>query len=453
MLKVLSERQNRQCDNSTRRDFLKVGALGMGGLMLPDLLRARAAASANGRATRNTSVVWLWLSGGPTHVETFDPKMSAPVEFRSTTGAVKTNVPGIEIGGTLENMAKVADKMAFVRSFAHTTSSHQAGTIFVNTGYLQPPNNANRQMKPGHGAILARYRGANHPATGLPTYVRLGAIGGDGPAWLGSSYAPFEAFGGNARANMETIVTDDRIGDRRSMRQTFDSIEREVDNTGLLQGLDSFEQQAFSLIQGAARQAFDITKENQQTLRLYGINGSGSDRAANTGNNRGGGDDLARKMLLARRLCDAGVGFVTINYGGWDMHGNIANSMKQRSPSLDKAVSAFLQDVHSRGSQDNILLVITGDFGRTPRVNRNAGRDHWGPLSTLALAGGGLKMGQTVGESSSRVEVPKTTPITPLDLMATLFHVLGIPQDLHINDQTGRPIPMNNGGRVIRELV
>ncbi len=453
MFNVLSQRTSTQCDSSTRRDFLKVGALGAGGLMLPDLLRARAAAAAAGRPTRNTSVVWLWLSGGPTHVETFDPKMSAPAEFRSTTGALQTNVTGMDIGGTFENMARVADKMAFVRSFAHTTSSHQAGTHFVNTGYLPPAANAIRQFKPGHGAILSRFRGANNATTGLPTYVRLGNIGGDGPSWLGSSYAPFEAFGGDARNNMEMTVPAERIGDRRAMMRSFDAVQRTVDNTGLLQGLDSFEQQAFSLIQGAARESFDISRENAQTLRLYGINGNGGGNADNrAGGNRNDGD-LARKMLLARRLCDAGVGFVTVNYGGWDMHGNIENAMKQRTPSLDKAVHAFLTDVAQRGSQDNILLVITGDFGRTPRINKNSGRDHWGNLSTLALAGGGLKMGQVVGESSSRVEVPKSTPTTPLDLMATLFHVLGMPQDLHFNDPTGRPVPMNNGGRVIRELV
>jgi uncharacterized protein (DUF1501 family) len=166
-----------------------------------------------------------------------------------------------------------------------------------------------------------------------------------------------------------------------------------------------------------------------------------------------GNDQLAKQLLLARRLCESGVGFVTLNFGGWDMHGQIANGMRNLGPRVDHAVSTFIQDVHNRGLQNDILLVITGEFGRTPRINNGAGRDHWAPLSTLALAGGGLRMGQAVGESSAKAEVPRTTPITPQDLMATVFHVLGIPQNLHYNDPTGRPTPMVNGGRPIAELV
>jgi hypothetical protein len=179
MLNVWSNRLRKACDGTTRRDFLKVGALGMGGLALSDMLRARAAASAAGHPTRNTSVVWLWLGGGPTHVETFDPKMTAPVEFRSTVGAVQTNVPGIELGGVFPRMARVADKMAFVRSFAHNNSGHGGGTHWVMTGYNFPPaDNGQGQNKPGMGAILSRHRGANNPGTGLPTYVRIGGIQG-----------------------------------------------------------------------------------------------------------------------------------------------------------------------------------------------------------------------------------------------------------------------------------
>src|SRR5437867_793279 len=193
MLHLWGSRKGTNCDGSTRRDFLKAGVLGMGGLALSDLLRARAAASAAGRQTRNTSVVWLWLGGGPTHVETFDPKMTAPAEFRSTVGAVQTNVPGIELGGVFPKMGRVADKMAFVRSFAHRNSGHGGGTHWVMTGYDFPPaDNGQAAIKPGMGSILSRHRGATNPQNGLPTYVRLGGILGDGPAWLGSSYAPFD---------------------------------------------------------------------------------------------------------------------------------------------------------------------------------------------------------------------------------------------------------------------
>ena len=435
MLNVFSSRLQTNCDGSTRRDFLKVGALGLGGLMLPDLLRARALANANGQPTRNTSVVWLWLGGGPTHVETFDPKMTAPVEFRSTVGAVQSNVPGIELGGVLPRMAQVADKMAFVRSFAHRNSGHGGGTHWVMTGYDYPPaDNGMGQVKPGLGSILSRHRGANNPTTGLPTYVRMNGILGDGPSWLGSAYAPFDTAG-NARNNMDLRIGMDRLGERRNLLRTFDSVDREVDRTGLMSGLDSFERQAFELLQSQARETFDLTRENQRTRDMYG------------------NSNLSRQMLLARRLCEAGVGFVTLNYGGWDMHGNIAQSMRNTAPALDRAVSAFVQDVHQRGLERDILLVVTGEFGRTPRINGGAGRDHWAPLSTLALSGGGLRMGQVVGESSARAEVPRTTPITPQDLMATVFHVLGLPQGLHYNDPTGRPVPMVNSGRPIAELV
>ncbi|MBI2804891.1 MAG: DUF1501 domain-containing protein [Planctomycetes bacterium] len=435
MLNLWSNRKAVDCDGSTRRDFLKAGVLGASGLALADLLRARAQATANGQPTRNTSVVWLWLGGGPTHVETFDPKMTAPMEFRSTVGAIQTNVTGLEIGGVFPKMARVADKMAFVRSFAHTNSGHGGGTHWVMTGYNYPPaDNGQGQVKPGFGSILARHRGANNPHSGLPTYVRMNGILGDGPSWLGSAYAPFDTAG-NARNNMNLQVPLERLGDRRTLLRSFDSLSREVDRSGLMQGLDAFETQAFELLQSRARETFDVTREDPRTLDMYG---------------RG---NLARQLLMARRLCESGVGFVTLNYGGWDMHGQIANSMRSRAPELDRAVSAFVQDINQRGLDDDILLVITGEFGRTPRVNGSAGRDHWAPLSTLALAGGGLRMGQAVGESNARAEVPRTTPIRPLDLMATVFHVLGIPQGLHYNDPSGRPIPMNDGGRPIRELV
>jgi hypothetical protein len=427
-------RQRTNCEGTSRRDFLKIGGLGVTGFLLSDLLRARAAAAAAGKTTRNTSVVWLWLGGGPTQVETFDPKMSAPAEYRSTVGAVKTNLTGVEIGGVFPKIAQVADKMALVRSFAHTNSGHGGGTHWVMTGYDFPPaDNGQPQNKPGMGSILARHRGSNNSRTGLPTYVRLGGILGDGPAWLGAPYAPFDTAG-SARNNMNLSVTLDRLADRRTLLKTFDSLDRRIDQTGLMRGLDSFDRQAFDLILSRARQVFDVEREEPRTRDRYG-------------------PGLGQQMLLARRLCEAGVGFVTLHYGGWDMHGQIVQGMKNLSPQLDNAVAAFVQDINSRGLDRDVLLVISGEFGRTPRINGGAGRDHWAPLSTLALAGGGLKMGQVVGESNSKVEVPKSRPISPQDLMATVFHVLGIPQDLHYKDGSGRPVPMVDGGKPIAELV
>jgi Protein of unknown function (DUF1501) len=434
MFQLLASRTGTTCDGSTRRDFLKVGALGLGGLLLPDLLRARAAAAAAGRPTRNTAVVWLWLGGGPSHIETFDPKMSAPAEYRSVVGAVKTNLPGVEFGGVFPQLARRADQLAVVRSFAHGNSGHGGGTHWVMTGVDFPPaDNGLAPIRPGLGAVLARHRGPNNSQTGLPTYVRLAGIYGDGPAWLGSAYAPFDT-GGNAQSNMNLKVTLDGLSERRSLLKTFDTLNRGLDRSGLLQGLDSFETQAFDLILSRARETFDINREDPRVRDRYG-------------------PGLGAQLLLARRLCEAGVGFVTLHHGGWDMHGAIGAAMKNLGPQVDRAVAAFLEDTRSRGLDRDVLLVITGEFGRTPRINGAAGRDHWAPLSTLALAGGGLKMGQVVGESTAKAEVPKSTPVTPQDLVATVFHVLGIPQDLHYKDPSGRPVPLVDGGKPVAELV
>ncbi len=435
MLTIWSKTNTRQCDGTSRRDFLRIGGIGTAALGLPSLLRARAqSATLNAAAAKDTSVVWLWLGGGPTHIETFDPKMEAPAEFRSTVGAVDTVVPGIQIGGLYPKMAKVADQMVFVRSFAHGNSGHSGGTHWVMTGYNFPPaDQGQSQVNPSHGSILSRVRGANHPTTGMPTYVRTGGIYGDGPSWLGTGNAPFDS-GGEARRNMQTRVTLDRLSDRRGLLKDLDRIDRQVDRSGLMDGLDDFEGQAFSLILGKAKEAFDLGKEDPKTREQYG-------------------KGLGEQMLLARRLCEAGCGMVNIHYGGWDMHGNIVGAMKSRCPQMDQAVSAFIQDVVQRGQRDNIMLVITGEFGRTPRVNGGAGRDHWAALSTLALACGGLKTGLAVGESSAKAEVPKTTPVTPQDLLATLFHHLGIPLDTHFINPAGRPTMMIAGGNPIAEIV
>ena len=434
MFQLWGSRRRIDCDGASRRDFLRIGTLGLSSFLLSDLLRQRAAAKGAGKSTSNKSVIWLWLGGGPTHVETFDPKMSAPAEFRSLVGAVKTNLVGVELGGVFPRMAQIADKMAFVRSFAHRNSGHGGGTHWVMTGYDFPPaDNGQAPIKPGLGAILSRHRGPNNSQTGLPTYVRINGILGDGPAWLGPAYAPFDVSG-RARNNMNLQVALERLQERRALLKSFDTIDRRIDRSGLLSGLDSFETQAFDLILSRAREVFDTNREDPRTRDRYG-------------------PGLGQQMLLARRLCEAGVGFITIHFGGWDMHGQIKQGMENLGPLVDRAVSALVEDLAARGLDQEVLLVITGEFGRTPRINGGAGRDHWAPLSTLALAGGGLKMGQVVGESSSKAEVPKTRPISPQDLMATVFHVLGLPQDLHYQDPTGRPMPMIDGGKPIAELV
>ncbi len=426
-------RTRRDCEGTSRRDFMRVGALGFGGLTLADAMWARANSESPNRQN-DKSVIWLWLSGGPTHVETFDPKMSAPSEYQSVTGEVKTNVTGITLGGNFERMAQVADKMAFVRSFAHTNSGHSGGTHYVMTGYdNRLADNGAAADRPSMGSILSRVRGTNHPVTGLPTFVRMSGVYADGPAFLGTAYGPFDPSG-EARRNMALQIDQQRLGSRRELLAGIDNIRRDVDRSGVMEGLDSFEQQAFNLILSRSQQAFDLKYEDPRVVDRYG-------------------SGLGQQLLQARRLTEAGCGFVSINFGGWDMHGNIKQAMDQLGPQVDRAVAALVEDLDQRGQLENTLLVISGEFGRTPKINGSAGRDHWAPLSTLALAGGGLRMGQVVGESADKVDVPKTTPIRPQDLMATVFHVLGIDRRIQFTNQAGRPTYMIEDGKLIDELV
>ena len=425
---------HRNCEGSSRRDFLRVGGLGLGSLSLANLLQGKAKAAEQGIQTSDKSVIWLWLGGGPTQVETFDPKMTAPSEYRSVTGEVKTVLPGVTLGGNFERIAGLADKMAFVRSFAHTNSGHSGGTHYVMTGYdNRLADNGAVADRPFLGSIMSRIRGTNHPLTGIPTYVRLGGIYADGPAFLGTAFGPFDPAG-EARRNMSLSIEQSRLSNRRAMLDGIDNVKRDIDRKGLMEGLDSFEEQAFNLILSRSQQAFDLKYEDPRVVDRYG-------------------KGLGEQMLQARRLCEAGCGFVTLQHGGWDMHSNIKQEMDRRGPEIDRAVSALVEDLDQRGMLENVLLVISGEFGRTPKINGSSGRDHWAPLSTLAFAGGGLKMGQVVGESAEKVDVPKTTPITPQDLMATVFHVLDFDKRIQFMNQSGRPTYMIENGRPIEELI
>jgi hypothetical protein len=267
----------------------------------------------------------------------------------------------------------------------------------------------------------------------MPAYVRQGRIESDGAAFLGNAYAPFDPTGG-ARDNLTLRISRERFEDRCQLLEDLDTLNRRVDQGGQIQGMDKFEQQAMTTVLGSVSKAFDVKNEDPRTIEKYG--------------NR-----LGLQMLMARRLCEAGAGFVTVSYGGWDMHGEIKKGMESRGPELDHAVATFVEDIYARGLDKKILLVITGEFGRTPKINQSGGRDHWAPLSTLALAGGGLRMGQVVGESAAKGDVPKSAPISPQDLMATVFHVLGIDPEVQFTDTFGRPKYMIEGGKTIPELV
>lgn len=446
MIRIQTSGLFRDCDGVSRRNFLQVGTLGLGGWTLADSFAAKA--QAGDSIHNDAAVIWIWLGGGPTHIETFDPKLTAPSEYRSLTGEVSTAIPGVTFGGTFPKLAEQADKLTIVRSFAHTNSGHGGGTHYVMTGYdNRNSDNGGLPNRPSLGSILSRVRGANHPQTGMPTYIRLNNIGADGPAFLGTAYAPFDPSG-PARRNLTLDINMDRVDDRRSLLGRLDRFQRQSDQQGLMAGLDAFEQQAFQVLLGNAPEAFELKNEDPKLLERYGIGTPQRGGGRNRGNN-----DIGQQLLMARRLIEAGCGFVTLNYGGWDMHGQLKRGIEQRSPNLDQAIATLLDDLWARGMNETTLVVISGEFGRTPRVNQNAGRDHWAPLSTLALAGGKLPAGVVIGESMPKADVPKTQPIHPQDLMATIFEHLGIEPKTQFNNPAGRPVYLLEHGRPIPQFA
>jgi hypothetical protein len=435
-----------KCDGSTRRELLQAGALTLGGLTLPGLLKVRAAAAQAGKPIRDTSVVLLFLDGGASQHETFDPKMDAPKEYRSINGVVKTRLPGVEFGSQLPKLAEWADRMAILRSLTHADGDHGGATHWMKTGHPWPPEHLGKaaiipQQSPSWGSVLARYRGPIHPDTGVPNYVRVlsnhGGYPGDDPVWLGQAYGPLRTGRGRGNQlleNMALKIPPEQLEDRRGLLQAFDRMERTLDRTGVMSGMDGYQQQAVSVMLGRARQAFDLSLEPTRLKDRYG-------------------PGLGQELLLARRLVEAGVGFVTLNYGYWDHHGGIIPGLKELCPPLDHAASAFIEDLYLRGLDRNVLLLITGEFGRTPRINGGPGRDHWAPVNSAVLVGGGLRMGQVIGASDDRGAYPKARPLTPQDLMATLFHVLGIDLDLQYVHPSGRPRNMVEDGKAIEELL
>jgi len=438
---------------------------------------------------RDKAVVLLYLSGGASHIETFDPKMTAPAQIRSSTGELKTNVAGVTFGGTFPELAARADRLAVVRSFTHPVGSHQQAHVHVLTGGTDPAG----QAQQGHsmGSLYARLRGVNHPATGLPTYAllteneydgqyskELGRVKlGSSPLTLGASYAPFEhrtgladrlmEAGGKAKrrsrgrsskqenplaASMKLNLDARRLNDRRNLLRQLDRLKRATDHNGGMAALDKFNQQAVNLILGGAADAFDFAKEDSKLIERYDTS------SMKIGKKVFRPSTLGHQMLVARRLCEAGCGFVTVHSAGWDMHADnnnpgIVSGMNMLGPTLDRAVSTFLDDLKDRGLEDKILLVITGDFGRTPKINGRGGRDHWARLGTLAFAGGGLRMGQVIGQSARGADVPATDPISTPHLMATIMHTLLDPGQLRLDSSVPRQAAaVVQDGKPIRQL-
>jgi len=438
-----SKTLDRDCSGLARRDFLRIGALTLGGLALPQLLAARASgATAGASYLRDKSVVLLFLSGGASHIETFDPKLDVRSAQGSLTGDVATAIPGVRFGGTFPGLAARAKQFAVVRSFTHPIADHVAAIRHVLSGGTVTAKDKETDGF-SMGAAVARLRGSNHPVNGFPTYGLITADEVDGQysnergrvqvgsksGSLGLTYAPFEPSGKSEIVkNLSLNINQDRLDDRRSLLHSLDALKREVDANGSVTGLDKFEQQAFDLILGGAGKALDLKDEDPRWLKRYDT----SD--IKIGHKKFRESTLGHQMLLARRMCEAGAGFVTVHSAGWDMHAdgnnpNIVKGMNMLGRSLDHAVSAFLDDLEARGLSDKILLVITGDFGRTPKVNARGGRDHWANLGTLAFAGGGLRLGQVIGQSDRTAGNPATQPVTLPNLFSTILHtVFDVPQ-------------------------
>ncbi|MEK6239786.1 MAG: DUF1501 domain-containing protein [Planctomycetales bacterium] len=446
MLTIKTPAVSQQHDGVRRRDFMRIGALGAAGLTLADSLKMNAAAGVS--SGKGKSVILSWLDGGPTHIETYDPKPDAAAEYRGPFGAISTAAPGIQLSELLTGHAKIMDKVSVLRSVHHDNGDHFAAAHWMLTGYHGSDASNRAPQYPGVGAVAARVKGPNRPA--VPAYVAIPQSmtvgirpGYNSATYLGVAHNPFDS-GGNPSTEgykvknltLPSGVTSDRVSDRRGLLAGLDRMRREVDQSGLMEGTDSFNQRAFEMITGEdARKAFDVAREDPRTRDRYGR------------------DTYGQSSLLARRLVEAGVTFVTIHNGGWDHHSNIEAGMKSRLPSMDQSISALIDDLAIRGMLDDVVVCVMGEFGRTPKVNAGGGRDHWGNVMSVLLGGGGLQGGQAVGASNAKGEFPADQPLMPADVLATIYHAIGVDEKLSFVNHAGRPIPINNSGQVIRQLI
>jgi hypothetical protein len=431
----------RCCDGVSRRNFLRTGALTFGGLSLSGLLRQQALAVEAGEPIKDMNVILFWQGGGPSQLDMWDLKPDAPSEFRGTFNPISTSLDGLQISEHMPRIAKIADKMALIRSATHGDSGHESATHTLLTGY-KPTNDIPANEAPSYGSIVAKEMGAR--VDGFPAYVAVPtAPKSSAAAYLGVAYNPFETQGDPNSSNFSVQdlkapngLTLERLENRRALLKHFDTMRRDIDSSGLISGMDTFAQQAYNIVTSPQVQAaFDITKEDDKTRDLYGRTSWG------------------QNTLLARRLIEAGVRFVTVNVGGWDTHANNFENLKKKLPEYDAAFAGLIEDLNQRGQLDRTLVLSWGEFGRTPRINKDAGRDHWPNVFSVAMAGGGLKKGYVLGESDARAEYPKDKPVSPQDILATMYHQLGIDQTKNYTNDADRPVPILNYGEPIKEII
>ncbi len=437
-------RSFRNCDRISRRSMLRIGSLALGGVTLVDLLRRRARTSPPTPSTTDTAVIQLFLGGGPSQLDTFDLKPDAPADIRGEFHEISTSVPGIRISEHLPQLAAAMDKFSVVRSVTHDNSSHLPSSHLVQTGYVAPNAISGRNMNPSTGSVVARVRGP--VSNGLPTYVavpRPQAFAGAG--YLGAAYNPFTTEAEPNEKDFEVRdlkfpagVTPGRIERRSSLLRELDNLRRGIDASGQLAGMDALHQQAMDMItSSSAIRAFDIQKEPDRVRERYGRTSMG------------------QNLLLARRLVEAGVSYVScLSGGGWDTHvNNFGEQKNMLLPRLDQALSALILDLHERGLQKRVLVNVMGEFGRTPKINKDAGRDHWPGAFCVLMAGGGLEMGRMIGTTDHHAAYPTSKPYSPGDVLATIYHVLGINRQEEFHDHAGRPIKILGQGEPIAELT
>ena len=430
MLSFLGKRQT-FCDGIQRRSFLKIGAFGAG-LTLADMLRAQAApsaATATGR--RPKAAIMVYLPGGPSHMDMYDLKPDAPAEFRGEFKPISTNVADIRISEHFPMQAKMMDKLSIVRSLV---ANDEHSDSYVMTGYTEQVNRTAVQgQHPSFGAVVSKVRAGQ---SDIPPFVSLrGNSIGCEPGYLGVAHRPFTSEGpGVENLRLRNGFTVSKMDDRRDLLSSLDTVRRDIDRGTTMGGMDAFTGRAFDMIStGAVHKALDLRNEDPRVL----------DRYKNV--------DM---FLKARRLVEAGVGCVTLAYGGWDTHSGNFKTLKKQLPELDRGIANLIQDLHDRGMEDDVVTVVWGEFGRTPKINMSdAGRDHWSPAMSALVAGGGLKMGQVVGSTNARGEHPKDRPYKVPQLLATLYRTLGIDPAMTFNNGTGRPMYVLDTRDPVTELI
>ena len=447
MFQISNGNRSRDCSGTTRREFIRVGGLSALGLSLSSFLRLQQQAKASNPQQANRSPVnciLMWMQGGPSHIDTFDPKPDAPAEIRGEFSTIQTALPGIRISEHLPGIARHMDKLSLIRGHNPTNGSHGTADHLMMSG-----RRFNAALPfPCYGSVVARERGYQN---GIFPFVQLGRyidrrFNGGIAGFLGDQYNAFEVQSDPNAANfrvqdlsVNTSAERQRLQRRYSMLTEMDHYQRQVEggSAPVMDSRDEFYERAYTLITSpTARRAFDLNQETDRIRDMYGRN------------------RLGQSCLLARRLIESGVHFVTVTDGGWDTHQRNFDTLRDRKlPPLDQAYSALLVDLYQRGLLDNTLVVWFGDFGRTPKINPSAGRDHWSTAGVATLGGGGVRLGEVVGATNANGEVVVDSPVTPQDLAATIYHTLGIPLHTWYRAQDGRPIELVPSGRPIRQLV